>query len=74
MGVNNNDLQNIFVETFQELINRFKNTDQENISDNINPCKYYKLSDHRKAFNVSDSNESITMVHLNIVSLSLNFD
>ena len=74
MNVNNNDLQNTLVDTFQELIKRFKNIHTENKSDNIQQCKYYKLADQKKVFDLTGSNESISMIHLNIVSLSLNFD
>ena len=74
MNVNNSDLQNIFVNTFDELIKRFKNNDSENTSDNIQRCKYYKLTDQMKAFDLTGSNESISMIHLNTRSLPLNFD
>ena len=64
----------MFKDSFRDVINKFANIHFDQINDNVRDCKYFNLDELKKASCTSNTSNTFSLLHVNIVSLDKNID
>ena len=73
-SVTNIELNDVFFDSWRDTISKFNNIHLDQSSGNVQACKYFEFNEIRDIFTESRKNICLSLLHVNIRSLSKNCD